>query len=213
MKTQLRELLKEWRFTAIADLTESKRRVLGILTSLTFDPEPLIAWRACEAMGVAAKRILPGFPDYVRSHLRRLHWLLSEESGGVCWYAPQAMAEILRRCPEEFPDYIRIVVSFLETMAEEDLERFRSAVLWAIARLGEFAAPEIGTVLPDITACLGHPDAQVRAMAAWCLGQIGHIASLRSRRELRSDKGEALLYRDGRLNRLSVGDITRQAIE
>ena len=54
VKNQLRELLEHRRLEEIATLATRKKRTLGSLVSLTFDPDPLIVWRAVEAMGVAA---------------------------------------------------------------------------------------------------------------------------------------------------------------
>jgi len=71
VKTHLRELLDTRRIEEIVDLAARQRRVLGALLSLTFDADPLIGWRAVEAMGAAAARIADDDPDFVREHLRR----------------------------------------------------------------------------------------------------------------------------------------------
>ncbi|UCG53686.1 MAG: hypothetical protein JSW58_09075 [Candidatus Latescibacterota bacterium] len=181
-----------------------KKRVLGVLVSLTFAPDPLIAWRAVEAFGAAADRIAETNPDYVRSHLRRLQWLMSDESGGVCWYAPQAMAEIIRRRPSMFPDYAAIVISFIHTVEEEDLAQFRPGILWAIGRLAPVAANEFETVLPHIEACLDHLDPQVRGMAVWCLKQAGRQSPIDARTDLATDDGPVELYENGRIEQTSV---------
>ena len=71
------------RWEEIVAAALEKKRTLAALVSLTFDAEPLIRWRAVEALGLAADAVAGDDPEYVRSHLRRLYWLLSEESGGV----------------------------------------------------------------------------------------------------------------------------------
>ena len=211
-KKQLRELLDTRRIEEIVDLAGRQRRVLGTLLSLTFDAEPLIAWRAVEAMGAAAARIADDDPGYVREHLRRLRWLISDESCGICWHAPEAMAEIVRRRPAMFPDHIPIVVYLLRVMEEEDLVRFRAGILWAIGRLGDIAASEIDAVLPAIAACLDDSDPQVRGMAVWCLAQSRRTEPPKARRDLLSDEGTAELYLDGHLARRSVAELVRQAL-
>jgi len=168
MKKQLRQLLEERSTGQIVDLAARRRRTLNLLISLTFDRDPLIQWRAVEAMGAAAAHIAEEDPACVRDHLRRLYWLLSEESGGICWRAPEAIGEIVRRSPEAFSDYASIVVSLLDEMADEDLDHFRSGILWAIGRLGPIANERIEGVLSKIEACLDHADPQVRGMAVWC---------------------------------------------
>jgi len=208
VKKQLRKLLEHRALDQLADLAGGRRRILGALVSLTYDSDPLIAWRAVEAMGVAADRIAADDPDCVRQHLRRLYWLLSEESGGICWRAPEAMAEIVRRRPRMFGDYLPIIVTLIEQMADEDLVHFRPGILWAIGRLGFLARDELDTVLSTIDACLDHADPQVRGMAVWCLGQCGRGEVLTTREALLSDQCAVDLYQNGELARLTVSELT-----
>jgi HEAT repeat protein len=210
MKSQLRELLANLKFDEIAALAVEKRRVLHLLVSLTFDADPLIAWRAVDALGRAAERVAAEAPGVVRNHLRRLHWLISEESGGVCWHAPEAMAEIVRRKPDAFADYVPIIASLLQTMEKEDLVRFRAGILRAIGRLAHLTPKQPASVLDHASACLDDTDPQVRGMAVWCLGQLGRPET---RKELLSDEGEVLVYEDGELVKTSVGDLARQAVK
>jgi hypothetical protein len=163
-------------------------------------------------MGMAAERIAADDPEYVKNHLRRLHWLISDESGGVCWHAPEAMAEIVCRRPAMFADYASIVVSLLRTMEEEDLVRFRAGILWAIGRLAETVADQAQRLLPSIAQCLDDPDSQVRGMAVWCLMRLGRTDQLAGRASLLSDDGETILYGEGELVRLSVGEMVRRAL-
>ena len=177
MKEQLRALLENGRHGEIAQLAKRNRGVLGRLIPFTFDSDPEIVQQAVEAMGITAAAVAESDPEHVRNHLRRLHWLLSEESGGVCWRAPEAMAEIVRRRPDLFADYIPIVVSLIDTMEEEDQAGFRTAILRAIGRLASCGGKEIREVLPRVAACLDDPDPRVRDMAAWCLRECGAPAA------------------------------------
>jgi hypothetical protein len=203
-------LLAEQRFAEIAELAAERRRALGILVSLTFDADPVIAWRSVEAIGVASDRVAEKNKATVRNLLRRLHWLLSEECGGYCPLAPQAMAEIVRRRPEAFGEYTGIVVTLLKSMAEEDLAHFRPAVLWAIGRLAPVASKEIEWVLARVVSALDDPDAQVRGMAVWCLLQAGKGDLLEGRVDLAGDDGVVELYEDGKLAQTSVSSLLRQ---
>jgi hypothetical protein len=212
MKKHLRQLLQEQRLGEIADLALGKRRVLGLLISLTYDRDPLIGWRAVEAMGAAAERMASHDPDRVRDHMRRLYWLICEESGGICWLAPQAMAEIVCRTAVAVADYVPIIVSLLPEMAEEDLSHFRAGILWAIGRLGPLADPHVAAIAPAIGAGLDHPDPQVRGMAVWCLTQCGRQRLLDTRQDLLADDAPVMLYNDGRLEETSVGRLMRRAL-
>lgn len=213
MKENLRGLLRLRDFDGVADAAGRKRRVLGVLTSLTFDADPQISWRAVEAMGVAANRIAEDDPDYVREHVRRLYWLLSEESGGICWRSPEAMAEIVRQRPKLLADFIPIIVNLIVGLAEEDLAHFRPGALWALGRLGGAASDHIQAVLPAITSALDHSDPQVRGMAVWCLGQVGQAQLLSARRDLLADQGPVDLYEDELITRTSVGELVRRVLD
>ena len=212
MKRELRKLLAERQLDAIAELAARRKRVLGSLISLTFDADPQVGWRAVEAMGVAAARIADVEPGPVREHLRRLMWLLSEESGGICWRAPEAMAEIIHHRPALFADYVPIVFHLLLEMAEEDLRHFRAGIMWAIGRLGANGEECVSEVLPAITTALDYPDSQVRGMAVWCLVRLGQTGILAGLPDLRTDNGAVDLYEDGVLTRTCVGQLSQRAL-
>jgi hypothetical protein len=210
LKRRVRTLLVDSRVDEVAALAGQTRRVLGLLIALTFDRDPVIAWRAIAAMGVAATRIAPEDPEAIRELLRRLNWLITEESGGICWHAPEAMAEIVRAEPERYADFVPIVVHLLVEAAEEDLHHFRPGMLWAIGRLGPVAAAHLTDVLPAMTAALDHPDPQVRGTAVWALRQVER-SDLVDRAALRADDGAVVLFEDGTLTRTTVSALARAA--
>lgn len=210
MRQRLRDLLARGDLGGIARLAERRTRVLGDLLPFTYDADPQIAWRAVEAAGVAGARIAERDAAAVREHLRRLHWLLSEESGGICWRAPEAMAEIVRRRPDLYGDYISIILHLIVEMAEEDLEHFRAGLLWAIGRLAGVAGHQVDDVLPAMVAALDHPDGQVRGMAVWALAEAGRADLVET--ALRADTAPVAFYVDGTLGRTSVGALARRSV-
>lgn len=206
LKRILRERLAAGDLDAVADAAEITHQVIGALITLTYDADPEIAWRAVDAAGRAADRIATDQPDPVRTYLRRLFWLITEESGGICWFAPQTMAEIART-RAAFGDFVPVTMNLLNQMAAEDLAHFRPGILWAIGRLGPLAAEYVDDVLPAMEAALGHPDAQVRGLAAWALGEVGRGAVVAARPELTDDPGAVQLYREGTLASRTVGEL------
>jgi len=204
LKRILETSLAAGRLDEIERLAEERSGVLGALVPFTYQLDPLLAWRAIEAMGRAAARVAERSPGAVREHLRRLMWLITEESGGLCWRAPEAMAEIVSRRPAEFADYVPIIVTLLTEMAEEDLAHFRAGILWAIGRLGPLAEAAVEDVLPQVTAALEHPDPQVRGLAAWALARCGRAELALASPALTLDQGPVELYENGALTRTSV---------
>jgi hypothetical protein len=213
MKRELRALLAAHDARGIAELAGRATRVLGALVPLTYDRDPRIAWRAVEAMGVAAERIAARDPGAVREHLRRLNWLITEESGGICWRAPEAMAEIVARLPVAYAEFIPIVVHLLAETTDEDLQHFRVGMLWAIGRLGSVAVPHLADVLPAMTVALDHADPQVRGVAVWALSRVGQGGRVARYGALADDGGLVELYEAGDLAHTTVGALARMAGE
>ncbi|MGW8265643.1 MAG: DVU0298 family protein [Longimicrobiales bacterium] len=213
LRDRLLRLLEEGKLEEIAELATVKRRVLGSLVALTFDSDLQVAWRAVEAMGMAVEKLAPSNKAYVKEHMRRLHWLITEESGGVFWKAPECMAECAARLPGLFESHVTIAFHLLETLEEEDLEHFRPGALWAIGRLVHLAREDLPMVLPLVTDALSRPDPQARGMAVWCLGEVGEAGILENRPGLLEDAGPVRLYRDRVLLDTTVGRLAKEVLE
>lgn len=210
-RSWLRERLVVGDLDAIAEWAGERPAVIAALIPLTYDRDPEVGYRAVEAMGAAAGVVAAADPDAVREVLRRLNWLITEESGGICWHAPEAMAEIARLGPEPFAPYIRIVVHMIAELAEEDLEHFRPGVLRAIGRLGPLAAAELEGVLPQVVSALSHPNPQARGMAVWALVESGRAEEVAGRPELLEDRAPVDLYEGGFLCQTTVAELARRA--
>jgi HEAT repeat protein len=189
-----------------------RKRVLGSLVTSTYDADPRISWRAVEALGAAASRVAENDPDAIRHLLRRLLWLVNDESGGICWRAPEAMAEILWHQPILFADHIPIVTSLIENLAEEDLEHFRAGTLWAIGRLAVAGADHIPHLIPTVSSALDDSNPRARGMAVWCLREVGRADLLADRPDLLADEEAFDLYEDGAIRRTTVSELVRRAL-
>ncbi|MDJ0762503.1 MAG: hypothetical protein QNJ97_05885 [Myxococcota bacterium] len=86
---------------------------LRVLFSLTYDPDPLIQWRALEAIGRAGVQISARDTEKVRIFIRGLIWLMTDESGGIGWRAPEAIAEILVNVPTLGEEYAGLLPQYL----------------------------------------------------------------------------------------------------
>ncbi len=210
-KKQLRAHLEAYELTAIAELAAQRGRVLSHLVGLTYEGDLLIAWRAIEAFGLAAAAAADRDPEFVRGHLRRLLWLLSDESGGICWHAPELIGEVLHHRPTMFAPFAPPMVAVLDLEAE-DAPRFRAGALWGIGRVAERAPDLLGTAIPLVAPCLDDPDPQVRGLAAVCLGRLGLGALLARQSQLLDDSRRVLLYREGGLTVATVGQLAHEAV-
>lgn len=127
-------LLQSADLDAVAALAASRRSVLSALTALSYHSDPSVQERAIEAFGLSAASLAARDPEAVRIHLRRLFWLLTDESGGIGWRAPELIGAALANCPGQFDEFLSPLVHLLD-LEPEDLPRFRPSILIALARL------------------------------------------------------------------------------
>lgn len=212
LRNRVRSLLLESDLAGVAELATEERQVLGSLIALTFDPDLLVVWRAIEAMGLAVKRTAGIHPGYLKEHMRKLYWLITEESGAVFWRAPECMAECAFRAPDLFQSHIPIAYHLLDTLEEEDLEHFRPGALWAIGRLNPLVPQHLPSVLPLVVGALDRSDSQSRGLAAWCLGEVGEVGVLQARPDLVEDRETVHLYQDRDIREMTVGEVVRKVL-
>jgi methylated-DNA-[protein]-cysteine S-methyltransferase len=212
LKKTLRQLLEDGKLEEIVEMSDRRRKVLGTLVALTFDADLKVAWRAIEAQGMAAEELSQVRPGQVKDHMRKLYWLITEESGAVFWRAPECMAECGARLPALLSEFVPIAFHLLETLEDEDLEHFRPGAVYAVARLAGVVGDELESMIPLVVDALKDPLPQSRGMAVWCLGRIGRSEALEGRGELLEDEGPVSLYRNREIEHLTVADLTREVL-
>jgi HEAT repeat protein len=211
MKSQLRDWLADARFQRIIDTASKHRRALSTLITLTYDEDPLIHWRALDAIGRCASQMCSTRPEMLKNLLRRLFWQMSDEAGAIAWHAPETIGEIVCADPRAFAGFIPLTVSLLD-LEPEDLPRFLPGILYALGRIGQKAPDSVKQGLPGILEALKEENAQTRAMAVWCLGRIGESKVLKQRPELAQDQGAAVVYKDEQLASTTVAALRAEAV-
>ena len=132
-KNELRELLVAHDWTLIRQWADNNNNAFGTLSSLLFDPDRLVVWRTIDAIGRIS---LTSDREKVILALRRLFWLMNDESGGISWHAPEAIAEILGAVPDLIDEFGQLYLSFIIE------EPFEAGVCWGIKRLCELDRPD-----------------------------------------------------------------------
>jgi len=181
MKAELVGLLRSGDLHSIVHLAGEHKRVLSWLTGLTYHADPLVADRAVDAFGPAAARIAVYDPEYVRNHLRRLLWLVNDESGGIGWRAPELVGAAIAHCrrPDgsgQFDEFISPLVYLLDMQAE-DAPRFRRTILSGIGFIARRQPDRLRFARSLLLGCLADPSAYIRSQAQDCLDRIGAAAT------------------------------------
>ncbi len=210
-KAALRGWLKAWEIEAIQAEACQQSRILSHLLALTYDSDVLVSWRAVEAYGLAAAQVANKDAQLVRNHLRRLIWLLSDESGSIGWRAPELIGETLLHCHTVFQDYIPILVALLD-MEEQDAVHFRAGYLWAIGRVAQVIGEQVQGSIPYILPCLHEHIPQIRGLAAWSIGRVAPGLARDQLTRMLDDGDTFLFYQNQELRLTTVAELARHAL-
>jgi hypothetical protein len=137
------------------------------LTGLTFDSDELIRWRAIAAVGRVAGLLARQDLERVRDIIRRLLWLMNDESGGLAWHGPEMIGEILVNVPALIPEFKTILPSYLR---EEPFER---GTRFAMYRVAQVEPGAFGERAPELRDSLDDPDPLIKAYGILALHATG----------------------------------------
>jgi hypothetical protein len=211
VKSEVHRWLEDADFRKVLDSAATSSRTLSALIALTYSEDPLICWRAIDAVGRCAERYSAGRPQVFRKYLNRLFWMMSDESGTVAPHAPEVIGEIIQSNVKLFEDFVPLTISLLN-LEPEDLPAFLPGILYALTRIGAEAPGSIEDALDGIEEALTARDAQSRAMAVLCLGRTGYRDILSRNPGLEKDTGRARIYSGEGIRITTVARLYRDAL-
>jgi len=187
-KAKVRELLAAGNLETVIEWCREDRGLVRSLSALLFDREPLMCWKAIEALGRASAIVFTDDPERVREVIRRQLWQMNDESGNVGWYAAEAVGEILYNVPDLIGAFAEILPAFF---VEEPFER---GAHWSVARVASLK-PETYRLLADkIAMSLGSPDATIRLYTLWILKHLKASSTAGPVRRLLEDDARVSYY-------------------
>ena len=160
-KSDVRDLLERRDFDALDRWADSVRTPQRILMSLVFERDELRRWRAIEAYARTTARC--DDLEKVRVTIRRVLWLMNDESGGLAWHGPEMIAEILVRVPALLSEFADLLPWFLR---EEPFER---GTHYALFRLCTIDTEAFKSSADELRDSLNDPDPATRTYAALAL--------------------------------------------
>jgi hypothetical protein len=207
-KKQLREILVKADWNALKGWARNLDNPLRALSSSLFDPDPLIKWRVIQAMGLVANMDSQKDLERVRRQIRRLLWLMNDESGGICWNAPEAIAEIVFNVTQLLGEYGKLLPSFF------DEEPFEKGSRWAVARIAPLDPTICLESVERLIESLSDPDPEIRAYSAMALQAVGGTSSVDQIKTLLDDSGLINFYdfQNSQLIKTTVGQLLKDRI-
>ncbi len=208
LRANVSALLEAGDIDSLKALALGGQGILRTLVALLYTEDDALRWRAVTALGEVAAAVDEQAPgDRIHDLIRRLFWMLNDESGGIGWHIPEALGELLFRVP-------RFAAAFGAPLASHlDLDPYGPGVLWAMGRLAQRDPAPVAFAMPRVRELLGHSDPLVRGRAAWCLGQARDAAAAPALGGLTADQGEASVFEEGRLRLATVGELAAEALE
>jgi HEAT repeat protein len=197
-----RGLLERFDRDAIARWAAEERRAVGLLQPLLYHAEPLVRWRAVEALGRVAAVRARGDLEAVRELVRRTLWLMNDESGGLLWNGPEVLGAVLAEVPALGDELCEVLAGFLEQ------EPFRAGTRWALWRLAAARPSAVAAAAPAVVPSLSDPDPAVRGHAALAVcAALGPAAAAR----LAHDAAPLVVFdhRSGVLREATVREVAR----
>jgi len=179
-------------FPALEAQASGQENILRTLSSLLYDREALVRWRAIEALGKVSKIIFEADPEKVRRQIRRILWLMNDESGGLCRNGPETIGEIVYNIPALIGEYGPVLASFL------DEEPFEAGARWAVARIAKIDSAIFKNSISILVKSLDDPDPAVRGFSLKALNELNDLSAID---KLEAIKADSSVFRDYDFNR------------
>ena len=205
-KKEIEELVRTYRIEPLLAIAGQDKRILRDLQRLLYSSDELLRLRTAEILGKVSAVIAQRDPGTVSTLLQKLFSTLTNP-GSSSWGAIDTIGEVIANAPDLFIGYIPMLYQFL---SEDTL---RSRILRAIARTAEARPDLVRNTTFRLIPFLGDSDPETRGGAAWLFGFLGAPEARTDLERIRDDVSQIELYRNGNIERTTVGQLATEALE
>ncbi len=202
-RDKVKTLLEKYDLDGIVELASEMRGVAKELNYFLYTPDPLLAWRASEAIG----RLSITHEDKVEQLIDRFLWSMNEESGSIGALSAETLGEIAGNNPYLATRIIPTMVHYLTSTAT------RRGSLWYFGKLGAVEPHKVGAVIPMIAPHLSDHDPEIRAHAALALARMQATTAIEIMDHLKDDHNSVKIYENGEFIEKTVGEIVTESQE
>ena len=198
------------------------RSLVNPLISLLCHTEDRIRWNAVFMLGWVIDTISESDIENGRVIMRRLLWMLNDESGGIGWGVPEAMAETMFHNRTLAREYLHMLVSYTKDDGPElfqdgnflELPMMQQGVLWGVCRVAEkypSALLENG-ITENLSVYFASANNTVRGLVCRLCGLLQADSFRSNIQSLIPDEGMVQIYSDTGGQQYSVGSLAKQAL-
>jgi len=202
-------LLQNGDFEGLINRLSSARNPSKFLQSLVYDPDEEIKWRAIKAVGLVSRKIADDDIEKLRDIIRRLLWLMNDESGGLGWHSPELIGEILVNVPVLIKEYAQLLVSFFK---EEPFEKGSHLAVYRVASVDP--KPYVDKT-DQLMKSLNKPDKHIQAYTLLALGKIDPTQVKRVEKDFNYDteKIELFNFETGHMESIDLAQIVTKILD
>ncbi|WP_320171521.1 DVU0298 family protein [Maridesulfovibrio sp.] len=204
-------------FTALMD-EYSMQDLISPLFSGLCAPDIMVRWHSITCFGKVVSRMAEENAAKARVVMRRIMWMLNEESGGCAWGVPEAMGEITASNQLMADEYGRILLSYSheEPNGPENFLEFTTLLrgaVWGAARLAQDRQQVARQAEDDLIRFLSHPDPVIAGTACWGLGGLRSAKSVKALEALLDNDTIIDIYKNCSLDSVTVGRLAQEALD
>ncbi|MFC1557079.1 DVU0298 family protein [candidate division KSB1 bacterium] len=129
-RQEIESILRQNDHNRLEEAVKAHPKTIRLLMGFLYHQEEGLRDAAAQGFGIAA-RILP--LEKLKDLIRRMMWMLNDESGSCSWHVPYALGEIGYNNPEAIKDF----VGCLSHYADDPDEYLRTGVRSALKRIKE----------------------------------------------------------------------------
>lgn len=196
----------------------SMQTLIAPLFSSLCAPSEIVRWHGISSFGQVVDRLCTEDDARARIVMRRIMWMLNEESGGCGWGVPEAMGEITASNKVMADEYGRILLSYIHE-AEGKPENFLEftmllrGALWGVARLAQSRPDIVAPATDDLIKFLSSNDPVLVGIACWALGGLKAKRAVPQLNKLTGNENVINLYMDRQFRSGTVGQLAQAALE
>jgi len=189
------------------------KKTVSPLFSFLCSMDEQIKWRAVTALGKVVSNLAASDLESARVVMRRFIWNLNDESGGIGWGCPESMAEVMAQNARLADEYGCILISYIQPACNYlEHEILQRGVLWGVGRLSHSRPQYTRTIGGDLLPYMESNDPILRGLAAWAAGPAEDADTIPRLKNLEDDPARLMLYRDGKFEHYTVGQLAREAL-